>query len=62
MPGIKGHLNARHRSANACVLGDVASIVLRHIQICTYENTLAFDFALLAQIGKTNDVHESSLE
>ena len=47
---IKGHLNARHRGANTSVFCDVARIVLRHIQIGANENSLAFDFALLAQI------------
>jgi hypothetical protein len=43
-------LNAGHRGANARVFCDVAGIVLRHIQIGANENSLAFDFALLAQI------------
>jgi hypothetical protein len=47
---IKGHLNAGHRRANARVFRDLARIVLRHIQIGANENTLTFDFALLAQI------------
>ena len=54
---IQGHLNARHRGANARVFGDVPGIVLRHIQIGTDENTLAFHTASRAQIGKTNHVH-----
>ena len=58
---IECHLNARHRGADACVFGDVARIVLRHVQIGADENTLAFDLALLAQIRKTNDVHGNSL-
>ena len=47
---IQGHLNAGHGGANAGVFRDVARIVLRHIQIGTDKNTLAFDFALCAQI------------
>ena len=47
---VERHLNAGHRGANARVFCDVAGIVLRHIQIGANENSLAFDFALLAQI------------
>jgi hypothetical protein len=48
--GVEGHLNAGNRSANARVFCDIAGIVLRHVQIGANENSLTFDFALLAQI------------
>ena len=55
--GIKRHADARQGGANTGIFGNGAMLVLRHIQVCTDENTLAGHPALSAQVCKTKDIH-----
>ena len=54
---VQRHLDTRHRGPDAGVFGDVASVVLRHIQISTDENALVLGAALDAQVGEADEVH-----
>ena len=45
-PSVQSHLNARYRGANAGVFGDVAVLVLRHVEISAYEDALALELSL----------------
>jgi len=56
------HANGRHAGADARVFGDLAIIVLRHVQVGADENTFAFGRAVGAHIRKTNHVHKSTKE
>ncbi|MNN58444.1 hypothetical protein D3C81_1734920 [compost metagenome] len=53
--GGEAGLDRGHRGADAGVLGDMAGVVLRHVQVGADEDPLAGDFALGNQIGKTQD-------
>lgn len=50
---VESGLDRRDRGAHARIFGDVAVIVLRHVEIRADEHTLAGDFAFGDQIGET---------
>ena len=54
---VQRHQDAGHAGPDAGVLGDVAGVVLRHIQVRADEDALAGDFATGAQVGETDEVH-----
>jgi hypothetical protein len=57
----QGHLDAGHRSADAGVLGDVARVVLRHVEVGPDEDAAAAGTAFVAEVGKAQDIHGGSL-
>ena len=59
---FQGHFNGGHRGTHARVFGDLARIVQGHVQVGTDKYTLALGLALGAEVGKTQDVHGSSIE
>jgi hypothetical protein len=58
---MQRHFNARDACPDTGVLGDVASVILRHVEVGADKNTLAGNLALGAKVGKTNDVHGDTL-
>ena len=54
---VERHLNARNRGPNARVFGNLARVVLRHVEVGANENAFAGDLAVGTQIGKTDEVH-----
>src|SRR5690606_26544536 len=48
-PTLKRQANGRHRGTDARVLGDVAALVLRNVEIGTNEDALALQGALFCQ-------------
>jgi hypothetical protein len=54
---VQRQADAGHAGADAGVFGDVAGVVLRHVQVGTDEHALALGLALSAQIGKTDECH-----
>ena len=54
------HLNGRHRGTNAGVLGDVALVVERHVEVGADKYPLTTHLVLCAQIGKAKNVHGNS--
>jgi hypothetical protein len=55
---LQRHLDGRHRSADARVFGDVARIVLRHVQVRADEHALAGHFALGHEVFESEDGHD----
>ena len=49
---VECQLNRRQRGANACVVGDVTGVILRHIQVGADKNTFVFDLAGGGKIGE----------
>ena len=59
--GVQRHADAGQRGADTGVFGDVALVVLRHVQVGTDEDALVLGLAVGAQIGKTDELHGVSL-
>src|SRR5450830_961014 len=57
--GVACLANRRHRSADARIFGDIASIVLRHIQIGANEDALALQLIGGDQIAESVEFHFS---
>jgi hypothetical protein len=55
--GAERHLDARHRGADARVLGDAAGVVLRHVEIGADEDAALRRLAGGDEICETEDVH-----
>ncbi|CAM2151952.1 hypothetical protein PT2222_270067 [Paraburkholderia tropica] len=53
---IQRGLDGRHGGAHAGVFGDVAVVVLRHVQVGADEHPLALELAFGDQIGKTQNL------
>jgi hypothetical protein len=60
--GLQRLLDAGHAGADSGVLGDLAGIVLRHVQVGTDEDTLTRHLAGGDEIGKTKNVHDETQE
>ena len=58
--GVQRLADRRHRSPDPGVFGDLAGIVLRHIEIGAYEHALALELTLLGQVGEANELHVDS--
>ncbi|MNV67285.1 hypothetical protein D3C71_1600790 [compost metagenome] len=54
---VQRYANAGDGCADAGVFGDVASVVLRNIEVGTDEDALALGLALGTQVGKAEDIH-----
>ena len=57
--GLDGGLNRGNRSADARIFGDVAVVVLRHVQVGADEYALALQGVLVDQILQTDEVENS---
>ena len=55
--GVQRHADGGHAGADARVFGDVARVVLRHVQVGTDENALAGHLAARAQVRKADHIH-----
>ena len=55
--GLQRHLDAGHRRADARVFGDVARIVLRHVEVGADEHALAGQAAVGHDFVKSKDFH-----
>ena len=60
--GVERHADARHRGADARVFGDVAGVILRHVEVGADEDALAGDAALGDEVGESKDIHGAILE
>jgi len=58
--GAQRSLDGRHGSADAGVFGDVAGVVLRHVEVGADKHALAGKFAFGDEIGQTQDVRHGS--
>ncbi len=56
-PASSACADGRHRGADAGVFGDIAGIVLRHVEIGADEHALALELTLLGQVGEANELH-----
>jgi hypothetical protein len=55
--GVQRHADAGHAGADARVFGDVAGVVLRHVEVGADEHALALGLALGHEVGESDDLH-----
>ena len=54
-PSVQSHLDARDGGANARVFGDVAVVVLRHVQVSADEDAFALELTFGDEVGEADD-------
>ena len=54
---VECHFDGRQRGTDAGVLGDIAGIVLRHVEISADKDAFVFGLAVGAEIGKADELH-----
>jgi hypothetical protein len=57
--GLQALADGRQRGADAGVLGDVAGVVLRHVEVGADEDALTLELASGDQVGEAEDVQSS---
>jgi hypothetical protein len=60
--GLHGHADAGQAGTDAGVFGDLAGVVLRHVEVGPDEDPLAGDAALGDEVGEAQEVHAAILE
>ncbi|MCY1549812.1 hypothetical protein D9M68_860100 [compost metagenome] len=58
---VQRHLDRGDAGADARVFGDVARVVLRHVEVGADEDTLTLGLATGAEIGETDELHGEAL-